>query len=76
MQSHRVDLRVTTLISLVIVVSAVVYTLSPFKRGYFANDDSLKYPYFSSTVSSVYLYTIVPLIAIVVVSSFRGAFRF
>uniref|UniRef100_A0A5K3FE23 AcidPPc domain-containing protein n=2 Tax=Mesocestoides corti TaxID=53468 RepID=A0A5K3FE23_MESCO len=50
-----------------IIVSAVVYTMEPFHRGYFANDESLKYPYYPSTVKSVYLYTVVPIIAILII---------
>ncbi|VDD75775.1 unnamed protein product [Mesocestoides corti] len=61
-----------------IIVSAVVYTMEPFHRGYFANDESLKYPYYPSTVKSVYLYTVVPIIAILIVfirSSSRNLFE-
>lgn len=43
-------------------------TFEPFQRGYFANDASLKYPFHSSTVKSIYLYTVTPIIAVLIVS--------
>ncbi|KAL5966092.1 putative phosphatidate phosphatase [Taenia solium] len=50
-----------------VVVSVVLYYLEPFKRGYFPNDDSLKYPYHSSTVRSIYLFTVAPLTTILII---------
>ncbi|KAL5106196.1 putative phosphatidate phosphatase [Taenia crassiceps] len=50
-----------------VVVSAVVYSLEPFQRGYFSNDDSLKYPYHPSTVKSIYLFTAVPIITVAII---------
>ncbi|VDK39145.1 unnamed protein product [Taenia asiatica] len=46
--------------------SVVIRTLKPFQRGYFLNDDSLKYPYRSSTVKGIYLYTATPTITLLV----------
>ncbi|KAM7538947.1 hypothetical protein Aperf_G00000052424 [Anoplocephala perfoliata] len=51
----------------IIVVSSVVYALSPFQRGYFKDDLSLKYPYRPSTVPNVYLYTVCPIITILII---------
>ncbi|CUT99282.1 phosphatidate phosphatase [Echinococcus multilocularis] len=52
-----------------VVVAAVVYKLEPFQRGYFSNDNSLKYPYFSSTVKNIYLFTVVPIISILIIAT-------
>ncbi|KAL5963485.1 Phospholipid phosphatase 3 [Taenia solium] len=49
------------------VVSVVIRTLKPFQRGYFLNDDSLKYPFRSSTVKGIYLYTATPMIALLII---------
>ncbi|VDL56505.1 unnamed protein product [Hymenolepis diminuta] len=52
---------------LVIVLAAALYAVPPFQRGYFEDDQSLKYPFYDSTVSSIYLYTLAPILAILII---------
>ncbi|VDN97653.1 unnamed protein product [Rodentolepis nana] len=50
-----------------VILAAGIYAVPPFERGYFADDQSLKYPYRDSTVPSIYLLTVAPLLAILII---------
>ena len=57
-----------------LVIGAVILVLNevvePYQRGFFCNDESLSYPYHSSTISSLLLYLVgllVPLVVVVIV---------
>uniref|UniRef100_A0A0V0J8R6 Putative phosphatidate phosphatase n=1 Tax=Schistocephalus solidus TaxID=70667 RepID=A0A0V0J8R6_SCHSO len=52
----------------IIAVAVTVHYLQPFHRGYFQNDESLMYPYMSSTVKSVVLFSVGPIVTIFIVT--------
>ncbi|KAG1700918.1 putative phosphatidate phosphatase [Nymphon striatum] len=55
-------------------LAILIFHLSatPFQRGFFCNDDSIKYPYHDSTITSLQLYFIGALINILCMIIFEG----
>lgn len=55
--TRRVIYDIVILLIVGIPITIFYMDLEPFKRGYFCDDDSISYPYKSSTISDLELYT-------------------
>lgn len=55
--------------SLVFIAMGILQNIIPYRKGYFANDQSIQYPYHSSTVPSSLLYAVTSVLIVVAVIS-------
>ncbi|TPP59095.1 Lipid phosphate phosphatase [Fasciola gigantica] len=51
----------------VFTAMGILQNIEPYRKGYFANDESIRYPFHSSTVPSLVLYAVSSVITVVVI---------